>query len=49
MGTLVLCDTSGSAVTITLPAATTMSENSGLSLRHYKFVNIGSNECEKEA
>ena len=45
MGTMVLCDTSSAAITVTLPAASDMSEQSGASLRHYKFINTGSNDC----
>ena len=45
MGTMVLCDTSSAAITVTLPAASDMAEQSGASLRHYKFINTGSNDC----
>ena len=33
MGTMVLCDTSSAAITVTLPAASDMSEQSGASHR----------------
>ena len=45
MGTMVLCDTSSAAITVTRPAASDMAEQSGASLRHYKFINTGSNDC----
>ena len=45
MGTMVLCDTSSAAIAVTLPAASDMAKQSGASLRHYKFINTGSNDC----
>ena len=39
--TVIFCDTSGSAITVTLPTASDMSENSGLAMRRFIIVNIG--------
>ena len=39
--TVIFCDTSGSAITVTLHTASDMSENSGLAMRRFIIVNIG--------
>ena len=39
--TVIFCDTSGSAIAVTLPTASDMSENSGLAMRRFIIVNIG--------
>ena len=45
--TVIFCDTTGAAITVTLPTASDMSENSGLSMRRFIVINIGAagNDC----
>ena len=45
--TVILCDTTSAAITVTLPDASLMSENSGLAYRRYVVINTGAagNDC----